>query len=102
LFILSKDKYLETLCHRIKKNLDLYISIRRRLKEAESNPAIKPEDVVNLRKCYRDLRDKISVSKDFIPLTLRDIFDLLIETHVKRSLLTVKNLVDDLQKRQIR
>ena len=37
-----------------------------------------------------------------MPAALRDIFDLLIETHAKRSLLTSKNLIDDMQKRQIR
>jgi len=37
-----------------------------------------------------------------MPAALRDIFDLLIETHAKRSLLTAKNMIDDMQKRQIR
>ena len=49
LFTLSKDKYLETLYHRIRKNLELYLQIRRRLKVAENNPKEKPETLVKLR-----------------------------------------------------
>ena len=102
MFNLCKNKYLETLFDRIRKNLNLYSSIRRQLKTALSDPTQKPDDLDSLRKNYYDLRSKISVSKDHIPSILRDIFDLLLETHGKRSHLATKNLIDDLQKRQIR
>ena len=49
LFTLSKDKYLETLYHRIRKTLELYLNVRRRLKEGENNPKEKPAELVMLR-----------------------------------------------------
>ena len=49
LFIMSKDKYLETLYHRIRKNLELYLQVRRKLKEGENNLREKPETLVKLR-----------------------------------------------------
>jgi isocitrate/isopropylmalate dehydrogenase len=56
---------LETLSIKIRKNLDLYMNLRKTLKLSESDPSEKPEKVAQMRKNYRDLRDKISVSKDF-------------------------------------
>lgn len=48
------------------------------------------------------MRDKISVKKDSIPGILRDIFDLFVDSHSRKSLLTTKKLIDDQQRREIR
>ncbi len=98
LFNLSKDKYVDTLHEKIKRQLDMYMNVRRSMKD----PSKSPEILEKIRKTYKDLRDKISVTKETIPGLLRDIFDLFVDTHQKKSILANRGLIDELQKRKIR
>lgn len=64
LFNLSKDKYVDTLHEKIKKQLDYYMSIRKKLKASSDQ---KAEILEKVKRSYRDFKDKISVTKDTIP-----------------------------------
>lgn len=98
MFTFSKDKYLETLFTRIRTQLEMLFNLRRRLKKS-----ISDKETAELHfKHYRDLREAISVKKDHIPAMLKDVFELFVDSHFKKGLLTLKKLIDEGQKRQIR
>ena len=96
MFTFSKDKYLETLYTRIKTQLELLFNLRKKLKLASQETA----DLV--WRAYRDAREAISVRKDHIPAMLKDVFELFVDSHFKKGLLTLKKLIDEAQKRKIR
>ena len=74
--------------------------MRKKLKEALS---LKHDATAEkCKKTYKDLRDKISVSKEQIPIMLKDIFDLFMDSHSRKGILTTRKLIDENQKRQIR
>ena len=84
----------------MREQLGHYMSLRNKLKDIASLE--KPDALERVNKDYRDLRERISVTKDQIPIILKDIFELFVDSHSKKSLFTSKRLIDDIQKRQIR
>lgn len=56
----------------------------------------------NLERNYREMRDKISVTKDQVPNILKDIFELFVDSHHRKSLLSTRKLIDEAQKRLVR
>jgi hypothetical protein len=89
MFNLTKDKYLETIFERIKQQLENYLKLRKQFKDGKTGN----------EKPYRDMREKISVTKDFIPQMLKDIFEIFVDAHHKKSLLSTRKLIDEGQKR---
>ena len=51
---------------------------------------------------YRALREQVQVTKDQIPSMLKDIFDIFVDSHMRKSFLNQRGLIDDHQKRTIR
>lgn len=96
MFKYSKDMYLETIASRIDKQLKMYMTIRSTIKQAA------PDKAEKLSKQYKELREKISVTKDVIPHPLKDVFELFVDSHFKKSLLSQRRLIDEGQKRLIR
>ena len=60
----------------------------------------KSQDIA--KNAYKDLRDKFSVTKDNIPPMLRDIFEIFVDSHMRKSFISQRKLIDEFQKRIIR
>jgi len=56
---------------------------------------LRPDTRKALLQTFTELRIKMSVYKDNVPQMLKDIFDLFVETHQKKSVLTIRKLIDE-------
>jgi hypothetical protein len=97
--LLTKDKYIDAIHIRISTLLESYLKLRVQVKNSDSK---KPEIRDEINRSYREMKDRMSVTKESIPQILRDIFELLVDSHSRKSLLVSKKYLDEQQKRKIR
>eukprot|EP00347_Sterkiella_histriomuscorum_P021367 403334229 len=98
LFNITKNQLIEALYGRVDRQLTLYLMLRQQILINHKNQQLQD----SLMQQYKNFKDALQTTKESVPPLLKDIFELFVDSHLKKGMLNQRKLIDESQKRTIR